>query len=440
MSAAHRAAALLVPLLAVVLTSPAAGQSGSVAGYVHDSIADAPLVDAAVFLWDTPHRGVTDADGRFRIDDVPPGDYSILFFHTDLGRRGISPGPRSVTVEPAARTDVTLATPSISTVVHTQCLITDHPEGSGAVAGLVSDGASDVPLGGARVTLSWQDGESPTPRTLQIQTDREGWFQSCAVPADVPVLVSGTFYGREAVRREIRVDPSGFTEVPLRLFEQRASRITGQLVDNSSEDGVEGAEAWLRGTNHRVLTDGGGHFQLEGVQPGTYMLMTDHLAYGTKMDTLVVPPDKRLLVEMRLDTRPIEIAPLTVATEAAPVTIDRRRGGIVITREEIDEVRQTARDAADVMRSLHVTGVIVRRINSGRTCVGFTSAQVKMNQSGCVEMVVYINDVRATNPEIALRMPPDGIERMVVYKPVEAGNLFGLGGGNGVWMIYTRGN
>ncbi len=112
----------------------------------------------------------------------------------------------------------------------------------------------------------------------------------------------------------------------------------------------------------------------------------------------------------------------------------------MITREEIDEVRQTARDAADVMRSLHVTGVIVRRINSGRTCVGFTSAQVKMNQSGCVEMVVYINDVRATNPEIALRMPPDGIERMVVYKPVEAGNLFGLGGGNGVWMIYTRGN
>ena len=32
------------------------------------------------------------------------------------------------------------------------------------------------------------------------------------------------------------------------------------------------------------------------------------------------------------------------------------------------------------------------------------------------------------------------IERMVVYKPIEAGNLFGLGGGNGVWMIYTRGN
>lgn len=440
MSAAGKAASLLLSTLAVVYAGPASGQSGSVTGYVHDSIADGPLVDAAVFLWDTPHRGVTDADGRFRIDDVPPGDYSILFFHTGLGRLGVSPGPRSITVEPDTETAVTLAAPSMSTVVRTQCLITDHPEGSGAVAGRVLDGSSEVPLGGARVTLSWQVDRSPAPQTLQLRADPDGWYRSCAVPADVPVLVSGSFYGREAVRREISVGPDGVVEVPLPLFEHRASRVSGHLIDDDSEDDVEGAEAWLRGTRHRALTDSDGRFQLGDVQPGTYMLMTDHLAYGTKMDTLVVPADQRLVVEMRLDTRPIEIAPLTVTTEAPPVTIDRRRGGIVITRDQIDRVRQTSRDASDVMRSLHIPGVIVRRINSGRTCVGFTSAQIKMNQTGCVEMVVYINDVRATNPEIALRMPPDGIERMVVYKPLEAGNLFGLGGGNGVWMIYTRGN
>jgi hypothetical protein len=154
----------------------------------------------------------------------------------------------------------------------------------------------------------------------------------------------------------------------------------------------------------------------------------------------VVPASQRLSVEMRLDTRPIEMAPLTVTTEASPVTIDRRRGGIVITRDQIDKVRQQSRDASDVIRSLHVPGVIVRHNSNGRTCVGFTAGQVKMNQTGCVRMLVYINDVRTTDPSIALRMPPDGIERMVIYKPVEAGNLFGLGGGNGVWMIYTRGN
>jgi hypothetical protein len=54
--------------------------------------------------------------------------------------------------------------------------------------------------------------------------------------------------------------------------------------------------------------------------------------------------------------------------------------------------------------------------------------------------VIYINDVRATDPDLALRVSPDAIERMVIYKPVEASNLFGLGGASGVWMIYTRGN
>jgi len=253
--------------------------------------------------------------------------------------------------------------------------------------------------------------------------------------------VGGAFFGRQAVRREVMVERGGFTEAAISLYEHETTTIHGHLVDNESSEGIEGAETWLRGTSHRTLSDGSGRFEFEDVTPGTYMLMTDHLAYGIKMDTLVVPADQELAVEMRLDDRPIEIAPLTVTAEAPPVTIDRRRGGIVVTRDEIDQVRQTSRDAADVLRSLHMPGIIVRfNSTSGRTCVGFSSAQVVMNSSGCVEMLVYINDVRATDPSIALRMPPDAIERMVVYKPLEAGNLFGLGAGNGVWMIYTRGN
>ena len=123
-----------------------------------------------------------------------------------------------------------------------------------------------------------------------------------------------------------------------------------------------------------------------------------------------------------------------------PVVLARRRGGIVITRDAIDEVRQRSRDASDILRSLHVPGVIVRHQSNGTICVGYSSGQVKMNQTGCVEMMIFINDVRATDADLALRLPPDAIERMVLFKPVEAGNLFGLGGGNGVWMIYTRGN
>lgn len=436
-----RTAPLLSVFGALAFTTSAFAQTGSVVGTVYDSVDGGPLARATIYLWDTSHRGVSDGEGRFRIDGVPPGPYRVLFYHDKLGTLGVSPGPRSLTVAAGGEVAVDLATPSMSTIVSSQCLMEDRPEESGAVAGRVVDGATGLALGGAHVTLSWQDDESPQPGTIEARTGPLGWFRTCRAPSDRPVLLAGSFYGRAAVRREIRVPKDGYTQEGISVYQHGSSRVRGRLVDNASEEGVEGAETWLRGTSFRTLSDGSGHFELSDVPPGTYMLVTDHLAYGTKMDTLVVPADQELSVEMRLDNRPIEMAPLTVTTEAPPVTIDRRRGGIVITREQIDRVRQTSRDASDVIRSLHIPGVIVRQNSTqGRPCVGFTTGQVKMMQSGCVRMEIYINDVRATDPSVAFRMPPDAIERMVVYKPVQAGNLFGLGGGNGVWMIYTRGN
>ena len=93
-----------------------------------------------------------------------------------------------------------------------------------------------------------------------------------------------------------------------------------------------------------------------------------------------------------------------------------------------------------MIRSLHMPGVIVQHKSDGSICVGYSTGQVRMTHSGCVPMLIYLNGVRATDPNHALRISPDAVERMVLYKPLEAGNLFGLGAGNGVWVIYTRGN
>ena len=433
-------AAILTITVSVVVAPEARAQVGIVHGMVWDSVAGEPLADAAVFLWDTPHQAVTDVDGRFRIEGVPPGDYGALFFHTRLGEMGASPGPITVRVESGQQHELSLGTPSMQTLLAMQCLTAERPEHVGAVSGRVSDAISQVGLSGARVTLSWQEADEREPRTLDAWTTTDGWYSTCAVPANVPILVSADYYGRENVRREISVDENRSVETAIALYETEPSRISGTLLDRTSGNAVEGAETWLRGTNFRTLTDGRGTFVFEDVAPGTYMLMTDHLAYGTKMDTLFVPYGERLAVEMLLDNRPIEIAPLTVVTDAPVVEIDRRRGGNVITTAQIDEVRQTSRDASDILRSLHQPGVIVRHQSDGSICVGYTSGQVRMFTTGCVPMLVFINDVRTTDPNLALRMSPDAIERMVLYKPLEAGNLFGLGAGNGVWMIYTRGN
>lgn len=415
-------------------------QTGSVVGTVYDSIDSGPLVDAAVFLWSTPFRGVTDEEGRYQIEGVPVGSYEVLFFHPRLAELGVSVGTQPVTVGEGLPAEVHLATPSLATIVTSQCLVEERPARAGSLAGRVIDGESGIPLGGSYVSFSWNVPNSPLPEGFTLRTDSDGRFRSCRLPADTPVLLSAVYIGRQFERYEIVLGENDFSEAVLPLVEMSPGQIAGRLTDATSAAPVEGAETWLRGTAFRTLSGRDGSFTFRDVPPGRYMLVADHLAYGTRMDTLAVPDGQRLLVEMKVDSRAIAMAPLDVTVEPVRDILGRARGGLMISSEQIDEVRQRSRDASDVLRSLHIPGVIVRHNSNGTICVGYSTGQVKMYQTGCVEMMIYINDVRATDADLALRLPPDGIERMVLYKPVEAGNLFGLGAGNGVWMIYTRGN
>lgn len=413
---------------------------GAVRGVVYDSMAQAPLTDAAVFLWNTSHRAVTDAEGRFLIGDVPSGEYTLLFYHTRLGEMGISPGPLPVVVQPSDTVEVRLATPSTFTMKVTPCMLEDAGPGTGTLAGWVGDGATGMSLPQARVELSWTPDGSTRPQHLQLETDAGGWYRTCAAPSGTPITATASFFDRTGLRRELTVAEGGVVEAAFLLWELEDASVVGRIVDATTRSGVGDAEVWLRGTEHRSVTRSDGAFDLGDVHPGTYMLFARHLQYGTKQDTLIVSSGTDVSVEMRVDTRPILIAPITVTVEAERAT-RRAMGGLTITKAQIDEVRGRARDAADILQSQHLPGVIIRRRSDSSLCVGYTSGQVRMlnnTSGGCVPMMVFINDVRATNTDLALQMPPESIDRIVIYKPLEAGNLFGAGAANGVLVIYTR--
>ncbi len=442
MSAPRLSTLVLVTVVAVTTAAQglqAQNQAvrGSISGAIFDSTAHQPLVNAAVFLWDTPYRSTTDAEGHFALDSIPPGDYSLLYFHTRLGEMGISPGPTAVTVSPGAATQVGLATPSVFTLVTSQCLFEIPTAGTAVLAGFVADGDTGMGMPGAHVIVSWNTpgGES---RHIELRTDGTGWYRTCAAPAEIPLVAWAEFMDRQGLRREVTLTEGDRSDLGFLLFPDNTTSVTGRLVDADSGERVAGAEVWLRDTSFRTITDQSGAFQFSEVEPGDYLLVTEHLAYGTKMDTLAVPWGESVAVEMRVNNQAIEIAPMTVTAESRPLT-ERAMGGILIDRAAVDRVRGRARDVADVLRSQNLPGVIVRRTANGSLCIGYMPGQVRMMfNNGCVPMVIFINNVRASNTDLALQIPPDAIDRMVIYKPVEAGNLFGLGSGNGVLAIYTR--
>lgn len=63
-------------------------------------------MSAFVVVFNHPYFRVTDADGRFRIDNVPPGTYTVVGWYEGEAR-----AQRSVTVTPGAVADLELVVP-----------------------------------------------------------------------------------------------------------------------------------------------------------------------------------------------------------------------------------------------------------------------------------------------------------------------------------------
>lgn len=438
-----------VPIFGVVLAAlwaiplraqdppPGAGL-GEVRGIVFDSTRGEPLSDAAVFLFGTGYQAISDAEGRFALVGIPAGRYTVLFYHPRLGELGASAGPSPVEVPAGASVQIELGTPSWFTLVSNECLLEARAEGSAVVVGWVGDGESGVAMPGAVVTFSWNVAGSREPARRNVMTDEAGWYRFCDAPGGTPMTVSARGLNRQAFRREISVPPAGRSEGTFLLWEMAAGSVAGTLRDAESAQGVAGAEVRLRGTSLGAVSGRGGAFRIGAVPPGEYTLVSSHLFYGERTGSVAVPPGGTVRVEMLMGTRAIELPPLTVIVEAPP---PRRAsgGGVTITRDQIARVGARARDAAELIQALALPGVIVRRRGDDTLCVGYAPGQARMMAfGGCVPMEVYVNDVHATSPDLALLLPPEAIERIVLYRPVEAGSLFPVNAANGVLVIYTR--
>jgi hypothetical protein len=414
-----------------------------------------PFADATVRLAGTEYADTTDAVGRFWIEGIPEGKYGATVSHPDLEQLGIASEARTVQVTRGAVTEVQLAMPGPAESIAAVC-----PEQAGdvaALAGVVRDSVSGVPIPGARVVASWSE-------ATRVRADEAGRYRFCRLPPGVELTLEAEAAGHASGEVSIRSPGSGRflrqdLHVPLVSVEGIVTRVTeagtsgptrlvGRVFDAVSNEPIEAVNVQIGARGLQRLTDTEGNFVFPRVEPGSHELALEHLAYGTRTDTVVVRGGELISVEVRMAMRPIELEPLTVVLERRPLPpkmhgfYDRmdRGWGNFITRERIEN-RQPLR-VTQLIGDL--PGVRLIHLAAGRY-LPILRRQVRFVDGRNLEPcppIVYLDGVPLLDGAYTIdeMVFPNDIEAVEVYK--SAGTVPAKFGGSmagcGVIVIWTR--
>ena len=201
---------------------PAVAQSQRLVGTVTDSVHHTPLGDATVVA--TPvnaaldsvfHTTRTDAKGRFALDALRPGRYSISVEHAFTDSIGLDVPSRIVAIAGNGTTETALALPSVATLRRTLCPAALVDTTLGVLLGVVRNADGSAAVGG-RVVLGWSEFSTDKAaltihreeRTASATTDSLGVYRACGVPAAVTLLVQAQL-GLRTVGRDQRADRRG---------------------------------------------------------------------------------------------------------------------------------------------------------------------------------------------------------------------------------------
>lgn len=156
-----------------------------------------PVAGVVVALPGFDQPAVTDAEGRFRITEVPEGDYVVTA--TAVGAAPDAPPLASAAVElrggGAASVRLVAADATADALAACREEYGSPALGTAVVTGRVTAAADGRPLNGARVTIEWDDLSRlrergvPDRATLTATTGVDGSYRACGVPTEVPLEV-----------------------------------------------------------------------------------------------------------------------------------------------------------------------------------------------------------------------------------------------------------
>ena len=233
---------------------------------------------------------------------------------------------------------------------------------------------------------------------------------------------------------------------------QVSDGITGRIVDRATGEPVSSAQVdflQLDGSRSgpaglQALTGSDGEFAFDGVAEGAYLVQVQHLAYGTHLHPLRLEGRGTAAVEIFISQAAIQLPALLVVMNADGARERAERASPssrnILTREEIARAAVSGVTLGDYLRR-SVAGISVRTPGGGDVgaylCVEFRGA--RRGDGRCRPPEVRLDGSVVPEPlSFLTQFSLDGLERIQVIPPADAGGQFGANAGWGVILLETR--
>ena len=232
---------------------------------------------------------------------------------------------------------------------------------------------------------------------------------------------------------------------------QLPGSVTGAVRDGSTGQPVPGALVELQEfdgspvgfAGRQAMTGAGGRFALADIPEGTYLVRVGHLAYGTHVHPLRLEGGGTAAIEIIISQAAIDLADVVVEADAARARAELSSPSSrnIRTRGEIAQAAASGVTLGDYLRR-EIGGISVRSPAGGDVggyqCIEFRGAR-REDGRFCRPPEVRLDGAVVPEPlnffgDFSL----EGLERIQVIPPAEAGGRFGANGAWGVILLETR--
>ena len=229
----------------------------------------------------------------------------------------------------------------------------------------------------------------------------------------------------------------------LRL-EAGAQEVRGTVVDATSGLGIPDVLVRVEGTALMARSGADGAFTLDPLEPGEWILLLQHLAYGEHNHPFTVTPGAPAELRIQLSEQAIQLEAVSVEAASARARRERAQGFSlqVVDRDQIEAALGTSRHLGDLIRQT-IPGIRLRQGNNlvgTQVCLEFRGASnlSMLDTRPCNHPMVFMDGVPVTDPTTLYGMIGlQTLDRIQVVPPSEAGARYGSGALYGVILIET---